>query len=115
MVSLDERGIAKEVLTVDNHADGAYLYLKVKERDPARAEVVYQLLKANGGNASGVGISNIDHMGNVHADQFWQDVTFGNVKAGKFGEIWMDTSHEIMAKLKLAMQEMEAVQRELGA
>ena len=26
------RGLAKEILTVDNHADGVYLYLKLKER-----------------------------------------------------------------------------------
>lgn len=32
-----ERSITKEIFTVDNHADGAYLYLKLREEDPARA------------------------------------------------------------------------------
>ncbi len=100
VVSLKKRGINKEVLTVDNHADGAYLYLKVKEESPAGADAIYQLLLANGGNASGVGISNIDNEGNVHGDQFWQNVSFGNVRQRKFGDIWMDTSHELMGKLK---------------
>ncbi|MBF0570102.1 MAG: radical SAM protein [Candidatus Omnitrophica bacterium] len=100
VISLKTRGINKEVLTVDNHADGAYLYMKVKKEDPAKADAIYQLLRANGGNASGVGISNIDNLGNVHGDQFWQNVSFGNVKQRKFGDIWMDTSHELMGKLK---------------
>ncbi|MBF0121834.1 MAG: radical SAM protein [Candidatus Omnitrophica bacterium] len=100
VLSLAKRGINKEVLTVDNHADGAYLYLKVKERDSALADQIYHTLRANGGNASGVGISDIDNLGNVHGDQFWQNVSFGNVKERKFGDIWMDTSHELMGKLK---------------
>ena len=100
VLSLKRREIAKEVLTVDNHADGAYLYLKVKRTDPVMAEAIYHLLRANGGNASGVGISNIDNVGNVHGDQFWQKVSFGNVRERKFGDIWMDTSHALMGKLK---------------
>ncbi|MBF0386384.1 MAG: radical SAM protein [Candidatus Omnitrophica bacterium] len=100
VISLKDRGISKEVLTVDNHADGAYLYLKVKNQDPARAEAMYRLLRANGGNASGVGIANIDNQGNVHADQFWQKVSFGNVRERSFGKIWTDTSHELMRQLK---------------
>ena len=100
VISLKKRGINKEVLTVDNHADGAYLYLKVKKEDPAMAEAILQLLRANGGNASGVGIANIDNQGYVHGDQFWQNVSFGNVRERAFGDIWMDTSNELMGKLK---------------
>ncbi|MBF0330955.1 MAG: radical SAM protein [Candidatus Omnitrophica bacterium] len=100
VTSFAARGVSKEVLTVDNHADGAYLYLKLRRTDPARAQEVYHWLRANGGNASGIGIANIDNLGDVHADQFWQNVSFGNVRARKFGDIWMDTSHELMGKLK---------------
>ena len=35
---LHDRGIEKEVLTVDNHVDGPYLYLKLLAEDPGRAE-----------------------------------------------------------------------------
>ncbi len=100
VVSLSKRGINKEVLTVDNHADAAYLYLRMKQDDPAKAAQAFSLLEANGGNASGLGISNIDNLGNVHPDQFWQSVTFGNVRERKFGDIWTDTSHALMGKLK---------------
>lgn len=99
---LHERGLKKDILTVANHADGVYLYLKLKEEDPERAEKVRELLAWNGGgaNSSGVGIANINFLGNVHADQFWQSLPFGNVKERPFSEIWEDTTHPVMAGLK---------------
>ena len=42
----------------------------------------------------------MDHRGDVHADQFWQHYSFGNVRERPFGEIWTDTSDELMAGLK---------------
>ncbi|MCL1833048.1 MAG: radical SAM protein [Leptospirales bacterium] len=97
-----DRGLDINILTVDNHVDGVYTYLKMKERGMDRAEETYSMLKWNGGaaNSSGVGISNIDFFGNVHPDQFWQDYTFGNVKDKNFGDIWMDESDPIMRGLK---------------
>jgi radical SAM protein with 4Fe4S-binding SPASM domain len=99
-VSMHKKGMDKEVLTVDNHADAIYIYLKTKKSDPAKAEEVLQLLQYNKGNASGIAIANVDNRGFVHPDQFWQSQTFGNVRQRKFGDIWMDTSNEVMAKLK---------------
>ena len=97
-----ERGLKKEILTVDNHADNVYLYLKLLERKSARAEEVYRLMKWNGGgaNSSGVGIANIDTQGNVHPDQFWQSATLGNVKQRPFSEIWSDNSIPLLAGLR---------------
>lgn len=94
------RGIQKEILTVDNHADAIYVYLKIKEQDPQRAEKIWQLLSRNGGNRTGIAIGQVDWYGNVHADQFTQNHTFGNVRERKFGEIWTDLSHPILAGLK---------------
>ncbi len=96
------RGLESEVLTVDNHVDGVYAYLKLRERDPARAEEVRRLLEWNGGGtySSGVGIGCIGWSGDVHPDQFWRHQTLGNVKERPFGEIWTDTSHPLMAGLK---------------
>jgi radical SAM protein with 4Fe4S-binding SPASM domain len=98
--SMRERGIAKEVLTVDNHCDAVYVYLRELKKDPARAAKVLELIQYNKGNASGIAIANVDNLGNVHADQFWQTYTFGNVRERKFGDIWMDTSNGLMAGLK---------------
>jgi Fe-coproporphyrin III synthase len=89
-----------EVLTVDNHADGPYVYMRLQKEDKIRAEEVYDLLLMNEGNASGVAIGCVDEEGNVHADQFWRHYTFGNVRVRPFSEIWTDASNELMAKLK---------------
>lgn len=99
-VSMYKRGINKEVLTVDNHADAIFVYLKVKKENPEKAKRIWELLEYNKGNASGIAIANVDNLGFVHADQFWQTYSFGNVRERKFGEIWMDTKDEVMAKLK---------------
>lgn len=95
-----ERGGSIEVLTVDNHADGPYIYQRLLRENPGRAKEVYELLTMNEGNASGVGIACVDEKGNVHADQFWRHYSFGNVRKRPFSEIWMDTSDELMARLK---------------
>jgi radical SAM protein with 4Fe4S-binding SPASM domain len=99
-VELHNRGLSKEVLTVDNHADGPYLYLRmVSEKNP-RSEEVLQLLKMNEGNSSGRGIGCVSWDGSVHADQFWRHYSFGNVRKRPFSEIWSDLSNPLMAKLK---------------
>lgn len=95
-----ERKLDIEILTVDNHTDGVYLYQKIKREQPDRAEEVLELLTWNGGNSSGVGIGCVDNLGNVHADQFWGHYSFGNIREKKFSKIWMDTSDPLMAGLK---------------
>ncbi|MFW6011187.1 MAG: 12,18-didecarboxysiroheme deacetylase [Desulfosalsimonas sp.] len=98
---LHERGKPKEVLTVDNHADGPYVYLRLKREDPQRAKEVLELLKMNEGNNSGRGIGCVSWDGEVHADQFWRHYSFGNVRSRPFSEIWTDTAADtLLAKLK---------------
>ena len=99
---LHDDGIETDVLTVDNHCDGPFMYLKLLENEPERAAAVQELLEWNGGgaNSSGVGIGDIDFRGDVHADQFWMDYSFGNVQDRPFSEIWQDLSDPIMAGLK---------------
>lgn len=94
------RGLDKEILTVDNHADNVLLYWRVQRDDPERAEDVYKMLQWNGGNQSGIAIACVDPMGNVHADQFSWDYTLGNVRERKFSDIWTDESEPRMAVLK---------------
>jgi radical SAM protein with 4Fe4S-binding SPASM domain len=97
-----QRGKRVEILTVDNHCDGVYLYLRMLRENHPRAQQVLEMIRWNGGGrySSGVGIANIDFYGNVHADQFSMFRSFGNIKQRKFSEIWQDTSDPIMAGLK---------------
>lgn len=97
-----ERGVRKEILTVDNHADNVLLYLKLREEDPERAEEVLVLMRWNGGglHSSGVGIADVDFLGNVHPDQFWMGHTLGNVRERPFSEIWRDASDPVLAGLR---------------
>ena len=99
-VELHREGLPVEVLTVDNHADGPYLYQRMRREKNPRAADVLRLLKMNKGNSSGHGIGCISWDGSVHADQFWRHVTFGNVRERPFSEIWTDLGHPLMAKLK---------------
>ena len=97
---LHDREKTMEVLTVDNHSDGPYLYLRMlRERSPRAGEVM-ELLRMNGGNSSGVGIGCVSWDGSVHADQFWRHYSFGNVRQRPFSEIWTDLGHPLMARLK---------------
>ncbi len=99
------QGIDRELLTVTQPADGAYLLVRMERENHPNLEEARRLLKWNGGgaNSSGRGIANIDTQGNVHPDQFWQDVILGNVKLQPFSEIWEGrnpTSAETLASIR---------------
>ena len=98
--ALFDKGLCPEVLTVDNHADGPYVYLRLLREDPERAAQVLELLKWNEGNSSGRGIGCISWDGTVHPDQFWRHLDLGNVRERPFSEIWSDMSHPVLSKLK---------------
>lgn len=94
------RGLAKEILTVDNHCDGVYMYLRALADGDASAAQIKRFIGMNGGNRSGIAFGEVDPLGYVHPDQFTQHHTFGNVRERKFGDIWTDTTNPILAGLK---------------
>ncbi len=89
-----------EVLTVDNHADGPYVYIRLMHEDEQRAARCLQLLKLNRGNASGIGIGCVSWNGDVLPDQFWRQHVLGNVRSRRFSEIWSDPVQPLLAKLR---------------
>lgn len=97
---LHDRGMPTEVLTVDNHADGPYLYQRMVREGSPRSPEVLELLQMNEGNNSGRGIGCVSWDGQVHPDQFWRNHTLGNVKERPFSRIWLDPSIEFLARLK---------------
>ena len=97
---MHRRGVDKDILTVDNHADNVYLYLRILREQPERAEEVYRLLTWNGGNQSGIAVSCIDPLGQLHVDQFSWHYSLGDIRRRPFGEIWTDTADPVMRVLK---------------
>jgi 12,18-didecarboxysiroheme deacetylase len=95
-----DAGANVEVLTVDNHADGPYVYLRMQQQGEDRTDDVIELLKMNGGNSSGLGIGCINWDGDVYPDQFWRHHVLGNVTGRPFSEIWDDPDNEFLQKLK---------------
>jgi len=95
-----DEGLAPEILTVDNHADGPYLYLKMKKENPARAKEVLELLEMNEGNSTGHGIGCVSWDGEVYPDQFWRNRPLGNVRQKPFSKIWTYEKNEFLMKLK---------------
>ncbi len=85
---LHTRGLAAEVLTVDNHCDGPYLYLRMLREGNPHADDVMKLLRMNGGNSTGHGIACVSWDGTVYPDQFWRNKPVGNVLKKPFSVIW---------------------------
>jgi radical SAM protein with 4Fe4S-binding SPASM domain len=98
--TLQQNAQNTEILTVDNHADAAYLYLKLTKKDSKRAREVLELLKINGGNSSGKGIACVDFKGYVHPDQFWQHYSIGNILEEKFSTLWTTTQDPLLLALR---------------
>jgi len=85
---LHAQGFPIEVLTVDNHCDGPYLYLRMLREGNPRADNVMALLRMNGGNSTGHGIACVSWDGTVYPDQFWRNQPVGNVLETPFSVIW---------------------------
>ncbi len=90
-----------EVLTVDNHCDAPYLWLRMMREGNPRAEDVWTLLEMNGGNSSGHGLACVSWDGTVYPDQFWRDKPLGNLREQTFTEIWGNPPEgTLLAKLR---------------
>jgi radical SAM protein with 4Fe4S-binding SPASM domain len=100
--SFKDAGKDTDILTVDNHVDGIYLYLKLLSQNPEKAAEVWKLLTWNGGglNSSGVGIGCIDFNGKVHANQFWGHYDLGDIHEKKFSEIWSNNEEPLLKGLR---------------
>lgn len=78
-----------DIVTGNNDADAVYFLNWVHEQfGDEKAAHVREHLEAWGGNSSGLGVANIDTLGNVHPDTYWSDYTIGSVKTGLFSDLW---------------------------
>ncbi len=91
-----------DIVTGNNDADAVYFLNWATQRFPAeRVEHVRRHLEAWGGNASGVGVANIDTQGVVHPDTYWSGYNIDSVRKRPFSEIWEDLSDPMLAGLRM--------------
>lgn len=86
-----------DIVTGGNDSDGPALLQFIGRRfDREAAARVERLLLLRRGNSAGEKIVNIDSMGRVHPDQFWQAAVLGDVRQQPFSEI---LEHPLRAQL----------------
>ncbi|MEO5331346.1 MAG: heme d1 biosynthesis radical SAM protein NirJ [Magnetococcus sp. YQC-5] len=95
-----ESGSKREIVTGNNDADGVFFLLWIVRHLPHLANRASDMLQRWGGNASGVGIANIDEQGEVHPDIFWRHHSLGNVRSRSFSEIWHQTDDPLLNGLR---------------
>jgi pseudo-rSAM protein/SPASM domain protein len=90
-----------ETLLVGNYCDAGFLVEYAREELGAEtADRIYRYLRVNGGDPAGERVADIDYQGNVHATQFWQGYSLGNVRDRPFGAIWDDESNPVLRDLR---------------
>ncbi|MDI6734946.1 MAG: radical SAM protein [bacterium] len=92
-----------EILTVDNPADGVYLYLQKEKESPQEAAEIKSLLEMAGGCSAGEKVVNVSPEGNIYPCQFWRDLPLGNVRTTPLSQIWqekIDFFKQLKANLK---------------
>jgi Fe-coproporphyrin III synthase len=95
-----QAGVPMELVTGNNDADAVYLLQWAQQRFPGRVAALSAVLRAWGGNASGVNVANIDNLGTVHPDTFWWNHSLGSVRERPFSAIWEDLADPLLAGLK---------------
>ena len=82
-------GTPLDIVTGNNDADAGYFLQWAEARfDAAKVANLRDHLAAWGGNSSGLGVANIDFLGDVHPDTYWSDYTVGSVKTTPFSDLW---------------------------
>jgi radical SAM protein with 4Fe4S-binding SPASM domain len=93
-------GQALRVFTADNHADGPYVYLRMRKENSPRAAAAFKLLKAGGGDSCGSGVGCVSWNGDVLPDPFWRQHVLGNVRERPLSEIWGKGAKGLLAQLR---------------
>lgn len=100
-------GTEIEFLTVDNHADGVFLYEREKTVNPERASRIKKYLSEASGCSAGSGIASVAADGSVHPCQFWRHVSLGNINERPFSEIWHDESNDFLRSIRKSREKLK--------
>lgn len=101
---LYRRGVEVEILTTDNHADGATILQYIEKHQPERVPEIKELLAMHGGCSAGAKMANVGPTGNVHACQFWGHRPLGNVRQTPLSQIWQGTNDSFLQALRCKTQ-----------
>lgn len=100
-----------QVLSAGNYADAVFLYRKICEEMPDRAERARELLFDEGParvvkkGDSGPKVVNVDHRGDVHPSMFLSHITMGNIRSQPLPEVLEES--EVWQKLANAGEHVE--------
>lgn len=92
-----------EILTVDAPQDGIYILKQLEEENSPEYNDALKLLEFTGDSCSaGDRIANVDPSGNVYVCQFAQlaELKVGNIRQQKFSEIWKDDVNPILSSFR---------------
>lgn len=95
-----KEGRLDEVLTVGNHADGAFLLMRMEQENHPNLAQARQLLGRAAGNRIGQNITSINWDGQVYPDQFWRNYSLGNIAEQSFAAIWQNENDPVMKILR---------------
>lgn len=89
-----------EIETITMPVDGVYALTKVRENYPELVDKATQYLRLRGGDPSADRLLNIDHLGNLHPNQFWWDYSFGSIRRGGLRSAWFNKDNVFLNKLR---------------
>lgn len=93
-------GRESDFVSGNNDADAPLLLRWVEHRMPQHSARLEELLRAWGGNSSGLGIANIDNTGEVHPDTYWWQHSVGNIRQHSFRQLWFTTPAPLLRALR---------------
>ncbi|MFH2137981.1 MAG: radical SAM protein [Candidatus Omnitrophota bacterium] len=99
-IKYNEKKYNFEMLTVDNHADGVFIYNYLKKHAPGRGQEVLEIMKTHGGCSLGNKIVDISPSGEVYACQFWHKDSLGNVTEKDFLDIWYNKQNHKLCQFR---------------
>jgi Fe-coproporphyrin III synthase len=95
---LHEHQSKLKIVTGGNDVDGVYMVEWInKHFDKEKSDRLFHLLRKRGGNSAGEKMINVDHLGEVHPDQFWRNAYCGNLLEKSLKEILQG---ELITQLK---------------
>jgi Fe-coproporphyrin III synthase len=93
-------GIDTEILTTDNHADGALVLRYIERALPDRALEARVLLEMAGGCSAGRKFACVGSDGSVYPCQFWRHESLGNVRESRLSTLWRRGASSLIDALK---------------